>query len=56
MMNSNHMEGMKQKHAMLEMEIQKEMARPEPDNMKVAEMKKQKLKLKEDMDKMMAKL
>lgn len=45
---TNHTESLMAKHAALEEKIDKENARPHPDDLTIAELKKQKLKVKEE--------
>ncbi|MCQ2965452.1 MAG: YdcH family protein [Alphaproteobacteria bacterium] len=49
-MADNHLQSLKQKHAALDVEIEKEMARPLPDETKISSLKRQKLKLKEEIE------
>ena len=48
-MASAHLESLSVKHARLESSISTEMQRPMPDTMRVAQLKKEKLRLKEEM-------
>lgn len=43
-----HLEALKAKHSALDAEIEVEMARPLPDDVKISGLKKQKLKIKEE--------
>ena len=45
-----HLQALKAKHAALDEEIAKEMSRPLPDETKVSSLKRQKLKLKEEIE------
>lgn len=45
---TNHTESLMAKHAALEEKIDMENARPHPDDIRIAELKRQKLKLKEE--------
>ena len=45
-----HLQALRAKHAALDEEIAKEMARPLPDETKVSSLKRQKLKLKEEIE------
>lgn len=49
-MADNHLQALKQKHAALDAEIEEEMARPLPDETKISSLKRQKLKLKEQIE------
>ena len=46
-----HLQALKAKHAALDEEIAKEMARPLPDETTISSLKRQKLKLKEEIEK-----
>lgn len=46
-MENAHESALEAKHASLDAKIDAEMQRPSPDNIKLAELKKQKLKIKE---------
>lgn len=46
-----HLTALKAKHAELDMLISEEEKRPQPDDMKVQEYKKQKLKIKQEIEK-----
>lgn len=43
-----HLQALKDKHHALDVQLKEEMARPAPDEMKIQEIKKQKLKIKEE--------
>ncbi len=43
-----HLQALKGKHRALDLQLEEEMARPAPDEMKIQEIKKQKLKIKEE--------
>lgn len=45
---TKHLEALKEKHKMLDAQIEEEMARPSPDEMLIQSLKKQKLKVKEE--------
>ena len=45
-----HVTALAEKHAQLEQIIAQELARPLPDHIRLAELKKQKLRLKEEME------
>ena len=47
-MESNHLSALKAKHAALDKRIDAEEARPAPDTIRLHEMKKEKLRLKEE--------
>ena len=47
-LNTSHVDALAHKHAGLDARLQAEMARPAPDDAKVQDIKKQKLKLKEE--------
>ncbi len=47
---SAHLQALKAKHAALDDEIAKEMARPLPDETAISNLKRQKLKLKEEIE------
>lgn len=47
-LNTSHVDALAHKHAGLEARLQAEMARPAPDTAMVQDIKKQKLKLKEE--------
>ena len=47
-LNTSHVDALNDKHAGLDARLQAEMARPAPDATKVQDIKKQKLKLKEE--------
>ena len=47
-MHTAHLSALEAKHAGLDRRIAAEMQRPSPDEMTIAELKKQKLKLKEE--------
>ncbi|MGQ5702124.1 DUF465 domain-containing protein [Sandaracinobacteroides sp. A072] len=51
-MASSHLEALNSRHAMIEGQITTEMNRPVPDSVKLSELKKQKLKLKEEIRRM----
>jgi len=44
-----HLEALKEKHAALDHEIYEEEQRPHPDDVRLAKLKKQKLRLKDEM-------
>jgi len=46
---SAHLEQLNSKHASLEQEIQQEMRSPMPDQLRISQLKKQKLHLKDEM-------
>lgn len=46
---SAHLEKLNSKHASLEQEIQEEMRSPMPDQLRISQLKKQKLHLKDEM-------
>lgn len=48
-MNSAHQSALQAKHAQLDRQIQTELQRPLPDALIVADLKKQKLRLKEEL-------
>ena len=48
-MDNSHVSALNAKHGALETKIRSEMSRPSPDMMLVAEMKKRKLRLKEEL-------
>jgi hypothetical protein len=52
MSEENVLEALKAKHAALEAAIDEENERPLPDDIKVKDLKRQKLKVKEDMEKL----
>lgn len=45
-----HLAALKDKHAELDMLIEKELSLPQPDDIKIHEYKKQKLKIKEEIE------
>ncbi len=47
---SAHLQALRAKHAALDEEIAKEMARPLPDEMVISNLKRQKLKIKEEIE------
>lgn len=47
-MSSSHLDVLQARHAQLEGRIATEMNRPSPDTMRITELKRQKLKLKEE--------
>lgn len=47
-MLSSHVDALQSKHAGLDARLQREMARPAPDDSMIREIKKQKLRLKEE--------
>jgi hypothetical protein len=46
---SAHLEQLNSKHASLEQEIQSEMRSPMPDNLRISELKKKKLQIKQEL-------
>ncbi|MFQ5347880.1 MAG: DUF465 domain-containing protein [Alphaproteobacteria bacterium] len=44
-----HVQALAEKHATLERIIAEELTRPSPDSLRIAELKRQKLKIKEEM-------
>jgi hypothetical protein len=52
---SAHLEELSQKHRALERKIEEEMARPGADTLKITELKRQKLKIKDEMAKLESK-
>jgi hypothetical protein len=53
-MASAHLDSLTAKHARLESSIAHEMQRPMPDNIRLAQLKKEKLRLKEEMSRELA--
>ena len=51
---SAHLEQLQNKHAKLDEKIQRELRHPIPDTLRIAQMKKEKLQLKEQMQQMKA--
>ena len=51
-MHTAHVDALQSKHAGLDDRLQREMARPAPDDAMVRELKKQKLKLKEEIERL----
>lgn len=49
-MDTSHVSALQSKHAGLERQIQEEMSRPLPDNAVVQTLKKQKLRIKEEIE------
>ena len=49
-MDTSHVSALQLKHAGLERQIQEEMSRPLPDNAVVQTLKKQKLRIKEELE------
>lgn len=47
---TTHLQALKAKHAALDEEIAKEMARPLPDDTLISSLKRQKLKIKEEIE------
>ncbi|MCP4394796.1 MAG: DUF465 domain-containing protein [Alphaproteobacteria bacterium] len=47
---THHTESLEAKHAALELQIEKEIARPHPNDLAIADLKRQKLKIKEDLE------
>ena len=47
-MNTSHLDALRAKHAGLEAKLRQEQARPAPDETMVQQLKRQKLKLKEE--------
>lgn len=47
-----HLEELSEKHRALEQKIEQEMARPSADTLKITEMKRQKLRLKDEMERL----
>lgn len=45
-----HLEALKAKHTALDTQIEEEMARPKPDEVVISGLKKQKLKIKEEIE------
>lgn len=50
MTEKNHLQALKAKHAALDTAIREEMARPLPDDTAISNLKRQKLKLKEEIE------
>lgn len=48
-MESSHVQALQSKHAGLEAQLRQEMARPAPDTAMVQELKRRKLKIKEEL-------
>lgn len=48
-MDTSHANALLQKHAVLDRQIQEEMSRPMPDDVMIQQLKKQKLRLKEEL-------
>lgn len=48
-MEHNHVFALEAKHAMLDQKIQQEELRPQPDQFAIAQLKKQKLRIKESL-------
>lgn len=48
-MDASHANALLQKHAVLDRQIQEEMSRPMPDDVMIQQLKKQKLRLKEEL-------
>ncbi|SCW86305.1 hypothetical protein SAMN02927924_03454 [Sphingobium faniae] len=48
-MDTSHANALQQKHAVLDRQIQEEMSRPMPDDVMIQQLKKQKLRLKEEL-------
>lgn len=51
-MHTSHVDALQTKHAGLEARLRAEMARPAPDTAMVADIKKQKLRLKEEISRL----
>ncbi len=49
---AGHLAELSEKHRMLEMKIQEEMARPGGDDLQISRLKKEKLRIKEEMTKL----
>lgn len=49
-MQSTHASALADKHAGLDAKIEAELQRPSPDNIKIAELKKRKLRIKEELN------
>lgn len=48
MSSTQHAESLRAKHAAIELQIQQEENRPKPDDMLIAELKRQKLRIKDE--------
>ncbi|WP_082796845.1 YdcH family protein [Sphingopyxis granuli] len=48
-MDTSHANALLQKHAVLDRQIREEMSRPMPDDVMIQQLKKQKLRLKEEL-------
>ena len=51
-----HLEELSEKHRALDRKIEEELARPTSDDLKIAELKRQKLRLKDEMERLKHKL
>ena len=49
---AGHLAELSEKHRMLEMRIQEELARPSADDLQISRLKKEKLKIKDEMAKL----
>ena len=50
-----HLAELSEKHRMLEMKIQEELARPGSDDLQISKLKREKLKIRDEMTKLQAK-
>jgi hypothetical protein len=48
MSSTQHAESLRAKHAAIDLQIQQEETRPKPDDMLIAELKRQKLRIKDE--------
>ena len=53
-MNTSHLDALRTKHAGLEAKLRQEQARPAPDETMVQQLKRQKLKIKEEITRLSA--
>jgi hypothetical protein len=49
---AGHLEELSEKHRLLEMKIQEELARPSADDLQISQLKKEKLRIKDEMAKL----
>ena len=49
---NKHLDSLKQKHSQLDNDIRDEMARPQPNDIHIKSLKQEKLKLKEEIEKL----
>ncbi len=47
-----HLDELSEKHSSLEKEIEEEMARPQADTLKISELKRQKLRIKDEIERL----